>query len=187
MPRYDRIWALLAERATAQGVLDVEAFMALLNEAGISEARMIEMLEEDLANDGPVFGKFMRGITGAATSTVGTAVRQGELIGAIDGDAELRRLTRLAGMEGSGADALERADPEAAEAVAVALSDDIRMTWIAELINTCHRCLPLHGSTLTMGQWRELLLLPETIHQGWDSSCHCRLVPAGIAEGQAQL
>lgn len=175
--RYDQVWALLAERATSQGVIDVETFIRLLAESGVSEEQMLEMLEHDLETDGPIFGKFVRSLSGAASSTAMAAVRQGEAIGTIDGDAELRRLSKLAGVEGSVLEAIQTADPEVAAMAEDAVLLDIPHTWIAELINTCHRCLPLHGSTLTLREWRAKGLLPETIHTGWDSSCHCRLVP----------
>ncbi len=187
MPRYDQVWALLAERATSQAAIDVETFVRLLVESGVSERQMLRMLEHDLETDGPVFGKFVRSLSGAATATAMTAIRQGEAVGAINGDAELRRLTSLAGMEGSVIKAMETADPELAAELEDEVLATVPHTWIAELVNTCHRCLPLHGSTLTLGEWREKGLLPETIHAGWDSTCHCRLVPKVLADGRAEL
>jgi len=187
MPRYDRTWALLAERATSQGVIDVETFVRLLAESGVSEDVMLEMLERDLETNGPVFGKFMRSIGFASGSTAMTAVRQGEMVGAMNADAELQRLTRLAGMEGSVLQALETADPEIAEQLEIDVMDEVAHTWICTLRNTCNRCLPLHGKNMTLGEWKERGLVPELMHQGWDSDCHCRLMPTVIAEGRTEL
>jgi len=187
MPRYDLIFARLAERAVAMGSINIESFMAMAVESGITEEALIEQLEHDLLNDGPLFGSFARSLSGAATSSVMAAVRQGELVGHAAQDAQLARLTRIAGVEGSVVDAINTADPAAAEMIEDAVAEDIQETWVAELINTCHRCLPLHGKTKSRAEWRRLNLLPESIHAGWESSCHCRLVPEGVVAGREDL
>lgn len=187
MPSYAAVWGLLAERATSQGVVDVETFMRMAVLSGMDEQAVMDALEEDLENDGPIFGKFLRGLAGAAQSSVMTALRQGEAMGTIDGNSELRRLVGLAGTEGSLLEAMETANPEMAQALEDEFLDDIPHTSIAELINTCHVCLPLHGVTLTLGEWKARGLLPENRHQGWTSDCHCRLVPVGQAAGRRDL
>lgn len=186
MPRYDRIYESVAERAIAQGVVDIESFFSLLINAGVPEGRILELMIDDAETNGPVFGKFLRGIKAAAGSAAMAAVRQGEMVGYVERNERLSRLVRVAGDEQSLVDAIDNADPEAAEVIE-AYADEESFTWVAELINTCHRCLPLHGTTLTMREWRERGLLPDTIHSGWDSDCHCRLVPKRLAEGREDL
>jgi hypothetical protein len=186
MPRYDRIFAALAERATQQGVADVGAMVRLLALAGASEQRIEDLLDEDLLNDGPVFGKFVRGLTGAAHASVMAATRQGEAVGHVDGDKALKDAVRRLGIEGSLVDALENANPGSAEEIELAIDNEM-VTWIAELINTCPRCLPLHGKTRSRRAWAEMGLSPESIHSGWQSTCHCRLVPSELAESRKEL
>lgn len=194
MSRYDSVFAALAERAVLQGGIDVETFLRQHLDAGIPEDVIIQRLEDDLVNEGPIFGRFLRSLTGAATSSVLTATRQGELVGALDASDELNKLVSLASGEGSALDAmvqqaLETGDPEAAGLVEVMAAEVVEETWVAELINTCHLCLPLHGKTRTRDEWTQLGLLPELIHQqaGWESSCHCRLVPRVVAGERAEL
>jgi hypothetical protein len=63
-----------------------------------------------------------------------------------------------------------------------AIADSLGWTWIATMTNTCHRCLPLHGKTLTKDEWDSMGYSTETIHDGWDSDCQCTLVPAKYTE-----
>lgn len=187
MPAYDEIYATLAGRAVAQGVVDVESFVQQMAASGVSGERITEMLLEDLESGGQIFGKFKRSLTGAASSASMSAVRQGEAVGYLDGTRAGRELARVARVQGSVVDAIDNADPQLAAALEDEVIGEIRHTWIAELINTCHRCLPLHGSTLAMREWKERGLHPDTIHSGWDSACHCRLVPQSHAEGRTEL
>lgn len=184
VPAYNRVFKNLAERAVQQGGIDAETFIKQAIDAGISESRIMQLLEQDLDNAGPIFGKFMRSIVGAAQATITTAGRQGELMGILASDNALKELVGLA--TGSGESALERvlqsADPDLAAEIEDASADKLEETWVATLVNTCHRCLPLHGQVRTRAEWRELGLTPETIHEGWDSSCQCRLVPSSYID-----
>lgn len=186
MANYRRTFATLAERAVAQGGVDARAFMTRMVETGVSQERLMQLLAEDLESNGPIFGKFLRSITGAAQATITTAANQGQRIGELvaqgfrgDDTEALDRLNALA--EGDGESVLERAldsaDPDLAEEIETATADLLEYTWVCTLIKTCHRCLPLHGKTRTLAEWQELGLTPETIHDGWDSSCQCQLVP----------
>ena len=103
----------------------------------------------------------------------------------VSGDEELQRLTGLA--KGDGESIIDRAlsgaDPELAAEIEEATQDHLELTWVAELRNTCHLCLPLHAKTRTLAEWKQLGLHPDTIHPGnWLSVCHCRLVPGVAAE-----
>ena len=195
MARYDRVYANLAERAVLQGGIDAEAFIRQALDAGISPARLVELIQDDMLEDGPVFGKFLRSIVGAVEASAMAAQGQGVTVGTIDGDDELRRLVGLANTEdvlgdGSGSiidSALSGADPELAQQLEDAVADHLIEVSIAELKNTCHICLPLHGQKRTRAEWRDAGLLPEMRHEGWSSSCHCRLVPMTQADGRADL
>src|SRR3990167_7990761 len=96
MARYDRVYANLAERAVLQGGIDAEAFIRQALDAGISPARLVELIQDDMLEDGPVFGKFLRSIVGAVEASAMAAQGQGVTVGTIDGDDELRRLVGLA-------------------------------------------------------------------------------------------
>jgi hypothetical protein len=193
MARYNEVFAALAQRAVDQGAVDAETFMRLAAETGMSERRIFEELARDLETNGPIFGKFLRSITGAAQATVVAAARQGQLMGDLlaagfrgdDGaDAIYEALTGIA--DGDGESIIQRAidgaDPDLAADIEAASADLLEYTWVATLVNTCHLCLPLHGQTQTLEEWKALGFLPETIHaqQGWGSDCQCNLVPAAI-------
>ena len=77
--RYDKLYERLASRAVKQASIDIEAFVDQLSESGASAERINELLMQDLANDGPLFGRFMRSLTGAAIATTTAAARQGEI------------------------------------------------------------------------------------------------------------
>ena len=187
MPRYDTLWSILVESAMARGGIDAEAFVARAVATGATEEQVITMLMDDLDNDGPLFGAFLKSLNGAAQSATAAAVRQGELVGHLEADDEMRRLIALADAEDALDEALRTADPELSEQLEALTQDDLRETSVAELVNTCHRCLPLHGKTMTRREWRELGLLPENRHAGWSSACKCRLVPAAYTEESEDL
>lgn len=185
MSRYDAVYANLAERAVFQGGIDAEAFIRQLLDANVPPNRVIEMIEDDLLNDGPLFGKFMRSLVGAAEASAMAAQDQGLTVATIAGDAELERLTKLAGMDDVIEQALSGADPELSQQLEDAVADHLIEVSIAELKNTCHICLPLHGQRRTRAEWRDAGLLPSMRHEGWSSTCHCRLVPQALVDGLA--
>lgn len=186
MARYDDIYAILAERAIGQGALDFKTFLRTSAARGISADRIEEMLEHDLDTGGPIFGKFLRSLTGAASNAVSTASYQAMLAASldIDGDAELERLTGLSKMD----DVIEEAGPEDMEAVG-GLANETPMIWIATMVNTCHLCLPLHGKTMSKAGWEELGLSPISIHanEGWDSACKCKLIVSESTRDRGEL
>lgn len=189
MARYDEIFQTLVERAISQGGIDVETFMRRAIQSGMSEDVLMSLLEEDLLNDGPIFGKYVRSMVGAARSSVMAAERQGETVSYILEDDEVREILQDLGLEEDARSALENADPELSEEVEAAVAGNVEYTWIATLMKTCHVCLPLHGQTRSMLEWREMGKTPDTVHQlqGWDSTCKCRLVPVSMAESQSEL
>lgn len=182
MPRYDRVYRNLAERAVEQGGVDLRALFRQAETAGMSAERFQETLLRDLDEGGPIFGKFFRSLGAAARSATSAAMRQGEFAGEVA--ANSARFRQLATTAGS---IIEGADPEQLGELEDQLGDALAMTWVAELVNTCHRCLPLHGTTRTVAQWRELGLHPDTIHADWVSECKCRFVESGQAESQSDL
>jgi hypothetical protein len=169
---YASLWSTLAKRAVLQGGLNADAFLDMAAASGMSPEEVERRLLDDLDNDGPIFGAFMRQLQSAATSSVMAAEQQGSIAAVLDGDAELARLLDIESMD----DVIDGADPAMLEAVENAAGRQ-EFTWVATLVNTCHRCLPLHGHTRTLEEWRALGFAPETIHDGWQSSCHCQLVP----------
>lgn len=177
MARYDKIFEALVKRAIGQSALDVDAFIEKALAAGMSEEALEERLIDDVENGGPLFGKFIRSLQGASASSVLAAERQGE-------DVSRARYNDLISMSEMD-DILDDADPERLEEISEQLNDldDRRLyTWIAELVNTCERCLPLHGLTLTKQEWDSRGFNPETIHEGWDSECHCELLEEELVE-----
>jgi hypothetical protein len=178
VPRYDEIYRNLAERAVEQGGVDLRSLFRQAETAGMSAARFQERLLQDLEEGGPIFGKFFRSLGGAARSATAAAMRQGEFAG------DVERFTGLANTVGS---IIDTADPASLQQLEDELGDSVALTWVAELVNTCHRCLPLHGTTRTLAQWQELGLHPETIHADWNSECKCRLIRSEQAASQSDL
>lgn len=178
MPRYDEVYRNLAERAVEQGGVDLRTLFRQAETAGLSPEVFQERLLRDLEEGGPIFGKFFRSLGGAARSASSAALRQGQFAG------DVERFTGLARTVGS---VIDRADPAELERIERELGDSEAQTWIAELVNTCHRCLPLHGTTRTAAQWAELGLHPLTIHDDWVSECKCQLIPSAQAASQKDL
>ena len=168
--RYDREYAALAKRAVAQGGVDVQAFIDLAVNNGVSRERIHAMIIEDIETGGPIFGKFLRQLTGAAESTVTAAKYQGESAAR----AYSEGLIELADME----DVTEMADPEALQQIEDDTADLIAVTWMATSTNVCHLCLPLHGVTKTIEEWKELNLVPGKVHsvENWTTPCKCQWV-----------
>lgn len=177
MPRYDRIYETLAERAIRRGAIDIESFVEQAINSGMSLERAQDALLSDLETGGPIFGQFVRGLTGAAEKSVGAAFRQGQRGGEIEADKHLQRLLKISKTEGSLlSKALDDADADALADVEKGLGTVVEYMWVAELVKTCHRCLPLHGKVRTLDEWQSLGLHPDSIHDDWHSSCHCVLV-----------
>lgn len=184
MARYDETYAILADRAVKQGIVDLEAFVKRAQSSGMTEDRIREQLLRDLEEGGPIFGKYFRSLEGAAASAVQQAARQAMDIGMLDPDEQAaKELIALAEDD----DPLNNADPETLDRLERELGDNEMFTSVAELINTCHVCLPLHGKTLPLAEWRDRGLLPEQRHDGWTSECHCVLVPQRMADTQNEL
>jgi hypothetical protein len=187
MPRYDETWDTLVRRAVDQGAIDIRTMMERAHQMGMTEDALIERLEADLADDGSIFGKFLRSITGASEAAVVAASRQGELVGHLAEDRALARLSGLADVDDVIDQALDGADPEAAAALEESVADAYEETWICAFNKTCPRCLPLHGVKLLHSEWVQRGLLPEVMHDGWTSSCHCRLVFSRFVDGREEL
>jgi hypothetical protein len=161
--------------------VDIQTFLEDMVAAGMDLDRVEELLLIDLEEGGPVFGKFLRSLSGAAASAVSAAERQGEIAGQISDDETLRRLLRLEEMDLS--QAIDSADAEALELIGQNAAEHMRFTWICSLVNTCDRCLPLHGTTMFMDQFEARGWVPEAMHPGsWTSSCECQLVPDDLVE-----
>lgn len=173
MSNYRAVYERLANRAVQQGFSNLEAFVGRLVDQGVPSDRIEELLLEDLANDGPIFEAFFRSLGGAADSAIAAAHQQGSTMGAIDANAEIKRLLDLGSLE----DVIDDADPDLMAEIEAASADRLDLTWVATMRNTCHLCLPLHGVTRTRQEWNDLGLDPATIHPGsWSSVCHCSLV-----------
>lgn len=182
MARYDTEFEILVNRATSEGTIDLGTWIEKRIRHGVSGSAIIDDLMYDLDNAGPIFGKFFRSMGGAAASATLTAARQGEIVGYAADSAALRDLLARADIDGPVLDhVLDEADPEGAQAIEDVIADRVMETWVATLRRTCPRCLPLHGKTMTHAEWLASGYSPETIHDGWDSPCYCRLVPAEYA------
>lgn len=188
MVAYDLLFENLATEAAAAGGIALESFIARLRDQGVPEERIFEMLLADFDSGGALFGSFLRDLSGAAGASSVAASSQGEIVGAVAEDAALKRLLNLADVDDVIDDIIETADPGAAAEIEDAVAHVIDLTWIAELTNTCHLCLPLHGITRTAEEWRELGLHPSTIHvnAGWKSTCHCRFVQRDTLGSRAE-
>ncbi len=193
MAKYTETYEILAQRAVDSATLDIEAFIKRAQSAGMGIEALSDALLNDFETGGPLFGRFMRNITGAASSSVRSAEHQGQVAGSIRHDPRIRQqiaeemkasseLLDLNELDDviAGADAEQLAELEE-------LTDNIEVTWIATLKNTCHRCLPLHGVTRTRRQWAMLGLNPDTIHGDWNSECQCKFVPAVQTTGRKDL
>jgi len=168
---YGAIYAAAARRAVREGVTDAEAFIERAAATGMPLDVIERKMLEDLTTGGPIFGKFVRSLEGAAGSAALAAVSQGEAAAL----AYAEELISLAEMD----DILESADAEELDALGKQLDPAESLIWVATLKNTCHRCLPLHGKIASRQWWEEQGLSPESIHDGWASPCYCNLIPVG--------
>lgn len=191
MPNYAKVYASILKRALSQADLDLETFVADALESGMSAQAIEERLLNDVQTGGPVFGKFMQSLEGGAAKTVIAAKNQGAYLAqVVEDDAALARLERIAGVGKSEAyvsEVLRTGDAEALADIEAATEDIVVERSVAELVNTCPVCLPLHGVTMTRREWREKGLLPEQRHAGWTSVCHCLLIPAELAAPRSDL
>ena len=184
--RYDLLWRTLVRRAIKQGDVDLDAFVDQAAAAGMSADAIQRRLLDDLDNNGPIFGKFFRGVEAAAAKTTTSAYNAGANLGSglrnlqAQGGAAKSAADRLLALEELGT-SVRRGTPEAIQELQDAIAERDERMWVAELSNTCHRCLPLHGTVMTMQEWTESGWDPDTIHDGWESECQCSLVP--INEG----
>lgn len=187
MSRYDLMWQTLVDRAIAQSVTDLDTFLNMAYNAGFSAEVIERKLLDDLQNEGPIFGKFLRSLTGASESAISAAFNSGVMAGDLVSNNEMLRLIEAGGYSAEEMGlAIENADAEAMDAmIAEAEKNDYR-TWIATLERTCDRCLPLHGHTETMEYWKSKGYLPELMHDGWKSDCKCRLVPSQQFDSEAK-
>lgn len=179
MARYDLAYERLAQRAIKQGAVDVETLMQMAKDNGMTQARLEELLLQDLEEGGPIFGKFVRSMTSAANTAVQTAARQGQALADIANsisDKEIAEFMSVGDIDNLAYDAA----PDAIDQAIGAEENDLLLTWKATLVNTCNLCLPLHGKTMYKSQWEAQSLSPEVIHlqEGWESDCQCNLVRA---------
>lgn len=208
--RYDRAYSTAIKRALEASDVSLRSFIERSTEAGMGAKAVAARLVEDLETGGPVFGPFLRSLEGAARGSVVAAYRQGSIAGQIKaraaGRESLKRLRALRRVEdplatpkGRGPKSrpfadekivtdidatIESADPEGLEQIE-RLADTVPHRWIATMVNTCHRCLPLHGHVNTLAGWREAGFHPDTIHDGWASDCQCSLVAEDEDDGRA--
>lgn len=178
--RYDLQYQVLVRKAIAQGGLNIESFVEQAVASGIPRERIQQLVLQDLEDEGPIFGKFFRDLTGSAQSAVAAARRQGEAAARAHG----RQLISLSKLN----DVVNDADPELLDAIERE-SGDIPLTWVATLKNTCHLCLPLHGTTRLASEWNDLGLDPQSIHvnAGFRSDCQCNLVDEGHVNQEKEL
>ena len=172
--RYDELFERAINRALATVEVDLAAFFEEALALGTSPEALERRLLDDLHNEGPIFGKFLSNAVGAAESAAMAAKRVGTFVGQLGDDSEEAALAIASG------------DPEALQAIEDQNSD-VPEVWICELVNTCHRCLPLHGVVLSRGDWNSKGLAPETIHSGWNSICHCERVREDLAASRKSL
>ena len=169
MARYDKLYEALAKRAVKQGVTDFETFLERADAAGLPRDVLEERLVADVEEGGPIFGKFIRSLSGAAATSVLASERQGADVAR----ARAEDLISMSEMD----DILDDADAEEMDDIGDRLEDSALWIWIAELVRTCERCLPLHGKIMTAQEWNESGYDPETMHEGWDEPCHCEWQP----------
>ncbi|HJW76568.1 MAG TPA: hypothetical protein VJ787_13040, partial [Thermoleophilia bacterium] len=129
MPRYDETFALLGGRVLREAVIDLETVVQRLASIGASVDAIAKALEDDLVNEGPIFNKFLRNLSGAASASVMGAVRQGEAVGLVRGNRFLQRAVANLGLEDSYIRAVEDADPEAAAEIEQQVVADQPFRW----------------------------------------------------------
>ena len=183
--RYDQLYDRLVGRAMAHANVDLQFFIqnAVANNVPPNVLRM--RLMNDLMNEGPIFGKFMRSMNGAAGQTVLEARRQGTRAAYADKNLSSEMSKNGLNIQ----QIIDTGDAELLEKVEQISAPLTESTWLCALRNTCDYCLPLHGITRTDQEWDELGLDPSTIHAelGWSSICYCIKVPAEQVNRNAEL
>lgn len=196
MPRYDKTYARLAERSVRQGAINIDTFIENMLSQGVGFPRISQMMMQDIESDGPLFGSFVRSLTGAAHGSVLAAERQGDALGVVRsrGQASMNRLLGLSkqGLKIDSPDSLNKvaqdADPEVLEHVEAQSAPLLKYTWVASSGNVCHLCLPLHGTTMLMSEWNAQGMTPATIHPTeWTARCKCQLIPEEEAGNRSDL
>jgi hypothetical protein len=183
---------MLANRALKLASIDLETFVASSLENKMSEAALQKNLINDLETEGPIFGKFLRNLTGAAPAATQSAhragIRAGEIADAADSDpeGEIARLVKLNNTDIG--EIIDSGDPDALDELMKMAAPVIDLMWVAELVNTCELCLPLHGVVRTAEEWAEKGLDPETIHPAeWNRDCQCRLIDVTKRDRKADM
>jgi len=172
--------AVQTARAMDVAEADLIAIFEQAEVTGMGADALAELLVEDLQSNGPVFGKFVSNVMGASEASVLEAQRTGTAIG------ELYRLPQMTAHE---KELLFAGDPEQMALIEEEAVMHERYTWIAENINTCALCLPLHGHTMTRAEWQDSGSDPSSIHtlHGFNSHCHCALVFEEYAANRKDL
>lgn len=186
MTNYRDAFTIRAQRAVAHGIADARAYRQLAEASGLSLDQVAERLLADLEEEGPIFGKFMRSLRGAAVQSVELAERTGEVLGGLSRDEALRESLSLADLE----DVIDDADPgELADVADLAAQEEVM--YVAMLENTCDRCLPWHGTVMSRAEFAERGIEPGpggNMHPGdWNSECKCRFVPVKDIERKEAL
>ena len=190
--KYNKRYESLARRALKLASIDLETFVDNAIENKMSEAALQKNLINDLMNEGPIFGKFLRNLTGASQAAALSAhragIRAGEIADAADSDpdGEIARLLNLADTDIG--EIIDSGDPDALDDLMQMAAPVVDLMWVAELVNTCELCLPLHGVVRTAEEWADEGLDPETIHPAeWNHPCHCRLVDVTSRDRKADM
>jgi len=202
--RYDRLYAIRAQRAVDTGLVDLEAFIDELRSMGMNDERIDQMILDDLLEGGPIFGKFFRSLGMAASDTTTVAHRTASSVGMSVGLAEqgamkvlpgesvpigaaqrMGKADRLTGpLKIGDTDIVELAkqgDPDALEYLED-ITDYEALTWVCALKKTCARCLPLHGKTMTRKDWRQSGYGPGAMHP----RCMCVFEPSAVSQSRQQ-
>ena len=163
MAKPDDIFDATVEAAVTSGRANFDSLVRQLRASGMSEQAIVRRMLDDLENEGPIFGQFLRGLGAAAQRSAVASQRQGTSIGEIAVNPKLRREA----IERFGLD-VERAettpDPDLAFDIEESVAELRELMWVCSLVNTCHACLPLHGIVRTAEEWAESGDHPDTIH-----------------------
>jgi hypothetical protein len=192
MANYARTYQRLAKRAAQRGRIDLEAFIEQARDAKMSDADIERAILGDLINDGPVFGAFFRSLSGAGVKSTSAAYTSARDVGSFLDDPEiekeLKSLEALRNVDDI-EEFLSSGDPDELEAFSDALDPELQSyVSVADFVNTCYICLPLHGHEMTKGEWQEQGLWPDQRHpEDWLSDCKCTMMPIGKQYDQTKF